>query len=122
MRHAIQGGGKIPVDASGNVPVSTSGAFISQTNLTLSASSQALPTIPAGARSVLIQVHGGTITDRAYISLDGTAATTAGLYIKNVEDTTAIGGPTELTIIGGLDDVRILGTANASTAYIAFFK
>jgi len=66
------------------------GAIISQASLTLSASSQALPTPPTGAVRALLQTHGGTVTDRIYVSLDGNDATTADFFMKNVEDTTCL--------------------------------
>lgn len=99
------------------------GELISQAALTLSASPQALPTVPAAAKSAIIQTHGGTVTDRIYISLDGTDATTDDFFMKNVEDTTAnIGGPTEMKITGNLENVRVLGTANESTMVIWWFR
>lgn len=102
---------------------SQTGAIISQASLTLSASSQALPTPPTGAVRALLQTHGGTVTDRIYVSLDGNDATTADFFMKNVEDTTAnIGGPTELIVAGNLEDVRVLGTSNASIMIIWWFK
>jgi len=117
----LDSAGNSAVNVAGLIVSSSTGAFISQTNLTLSASSQALPT-PGAARVALIQTHGGTVTDRIYISLDATDATAADFFMKNVEDTTAnIGGPTEMYIVGDLTDVRVLGTANASVMSISYF-
>ena len=110
-------------DGAAHALSNQTGQILSQASLTLSASSQALPNPPAGAVRALIQTHGGTVTDRIYISLDGTAATTADFFMKNVEDTTAnIGGPTELIVAGELETIRVLGTANASTMVIWWFK
>ena len=116
--------GESNVVGNGNhIPISPTGPIVSQASLTLSASSQALPTPPSTANSALLQVNGGTVTDRVYISLDGTDATTSDFHMKNVEDTTAnIGGPTELIVTGNLEDIRVLGTANASTMVIWWFE
>jgi len=115
--------GAIFSDGAGLSIASQTGEIISQAALTLSASSQALPEAPTGAGRALLQVNGGTVTDRIYLSLDGTAATTSDFHMKNVEDTTAnIGGPTEIIVVGNLEDVRVLGTANASTMVIWWFK
>ena len=103
---------------AGNVvaEVRPAGAFLSQEELTLSAVSQSLPSIPATAVQCIIQIHGGTVTERAWISIDGSAAVAGEDFIlRNVEDTdgdAAIGITTDLT------DIRLLGTANASIATI----
>ena len=99
----------------------TAGAFVSEQKLTLSATSQSL-TVPTGAVRALIRIQGGTVTDLAYLSLDASAAVTTDFYLRNIFDTT-LPAPniTEILIASELTDVRILGTANASTAVIWYF-
>jgi len=99
----------------------TSGSYLSQENLTLSATSQSLPSIPSTAQSAFIQVHGGTVTDYTFISLDGTDAVATDFHLGNFEDNTASLGE-GIQINGNLADVRLLGTANASIAVIWYFK
>lgn len=95
------------------------GTFLSQENLALSASSQALASIPATANSALIQVHGGTVTDVAYISFDGSAATSSDYCLRNAQDSGV--GDVSVLFSGTLSDIRILGTAGASIATVLYF-
>ena len=53
--------GNVTTGGAVNVITYETGDLISQAALTLSASSQALPTVPATAKTVIIQTHGGTI-------------------------------------------------------------
>ena len=103
-------------DGAGHVRSQTTGTYISKQTLTLSATSQAL-TVPATATSVLIQVHGGTVTDPTYINLGGTA-TTADFVLHNVDDAYS---NSEILISGDLTVIELLGTANASVAVMWYF-
>lgn len=96
----------------------TPGALLNIAALTLSATSQAIPTPPSGAKRVLIQVHGGTVTDFAYLNPLGVASAANGLMLRNAADDVS---STEIIIGGNLTTMEILGTANASTAIFWWF-
>ena len=109
-------------DGSLNTITTQTGESLTDATLTLSASSQALPEPPTGANRALLQVHGGTTTDLTYISRDGTAATTDDFVLRNAADSSGLGAVVELLITGNLEDIRVLGTANAATLVIWWFK
>ena len=96
----------------------STGQFISQSVLTLSATSQSLPAAPSNAKHALIQVQGGTVTDLTYIRFDGNAATSSDMVLRNAGDVIS---SVEIILGGTLADITMLGTANASNAVIWWF-
>jgi len=110
---------RVGTAGSANVLSAVTGEFISSSTLLLSASSQPIPTPPAGAAHALIQIQGGTVTDVAHVSINGIAATTSDMVLRNAED--AVSGA-EMLLGGTLTDINILGTAGGSTAVIWWFK